>query len=126
MNRPTGLHVDVRTRGVVDIVDVSGATNPHRCDATILRLVTTLLESGSCLFVLNLTGTLLLDSALLGEVVACRERVRRRGGVTTLVLTSEQTDLLMAGGLDSLFEVFPDEDAALDSFAANSATAGIP
>ena len=120
------LEVDVRTRGVVDIVDVSGTANPHRCDATILQRVTRLLESGSSLFVLNLTCATALDSALLGEVVACRERVRKRGGVTTLVLTPEQADLLIAGGLDSLFEIFLDEDVALDSFAARNATAGIP
>ena len=126
MSRPTGLHAGVRTRGGVDIVDVSGVANPHHCDATVLRQVTRLLESGSCLFVLNLTRALVLDSALLGEVVACRERIRKRGGVTTLLLTSEQADLLMAGGLDALFEIFLDEDVALDSFAATSATAGIP
>jgi anti-anti-sigma regulatory factor len=63
---------------------------------------------------------------LLGELVACRERARKHDGIIKLVLNPKQRDFLVSTRVDQLFEIFRDEDEALDSFDAWTTTAGIP
>jgi anti-anti-sigma regulatory factor len=122
-------HGKVRARGVVDVVDVvdvSSHTLARFAQATLPERVGELLAAGSCLIVLNITEVPVLESRLLGDLVACRDLVRRRGGLLKLVTTRSQVELLSAGELDHLFESYRDEDAALDSFEPEDATAGIP
>jgi anti-anti-sigma regulatory factor len=119
------VKIEVRMLGPVDVVVVSGATRGAG-DMTIRDRLAQLLEAGESLFILNLTQGPTFDSQLLGELVAVRERVRKHLGVIKLVLTPKQHDLLLAGRLDSLFETYPSEDDALESFDPLYSTAGIP
>ena len=119
------MKIEVRTRGPVDVVVVAGAVLGAR-DTTIHDKLAELLEAEESLFILNLTEGPAFDSQLLGELVAARERVRRQLGVIKLVLTAKQRQLLVASSLDSLFETYPSEDDALDSFDPLVSTAGIP
>jgi anti-anti-sigma factor len=119
------MEIRVRTRGVVDILEFRG--RPEAPNVSVLRdQVQALIEAGEPLLVLDLSRVSDLDSAWLGELVACRERVRKHDGVIKIVAVRGPRDLLVASGLDRLFEIYPDEEQALDSFSPESETAGVP
>jgi anti-anti-sigma factor len=120
------MRIDLRARGAVDVLDVSGETVDPRVSETLRERVAKLLDQGECLLIVNLTEAPELDSTALGALVTVREQVRRSGGLIKLVLTLQQQDLFLASDLDCLFETYPDEDSALDSFDAETETAGIP
>ena len=120
------MNIEVRMRGPVDIVDVSVGGAPDESRTALHDKLAKLLDAGESLFIVNLTQEPTLDSEWLGELVACRERVRRHQGIIKLVLTPKQYSLVVASRLDSLFETYQDEDDALDSFAPWYTTAGIP
>lgn len=119
------MQLRVRTRGVVDVIDVRGIPSARNVDVLRER-VRELIRVGEPLLVLNLARVSGLDSAWLGELVACRERLRKHSGTIKLVAGRPLRDLFVASGLDGLFEIHDDEDAALDSFDPESATAGVP
>lgn len=108
------------------MLDVSGRMVGGEVGTRLHDELAKLLEVGEPLLVLNLGGVGAIDSEGLGELVACRERVRHGGGVVKLVAIGRTRDLLDASGLSTLFDVFDDEDAALDGFSASCETAGIP
>jgi len=120
------MQVDVRQRGSIEVIDIRGEAEPRNGEGILRERLAPLMDAGECLFILNITRGPVLDSGFLGELVACRERVRKRHGVIKLVLTRGQRDLIVASRLDALFETFQDEDDALDSFLAENTTAGIP
>jgi anti-anti-sigma factor len=119
------MQIRVRARGVVDVLDVSGRPNDR--NVSVLReRVRELIEAGEPLLVLNLADVPDVDSTWLGELVACRERVRKHDGVIKIVANHGPRDLLVVSGLDRLFEIYHDEEQALDSFSPESETAGVP
>jgi len=120
------VRIDVRRRGSVVVLDVAGKMVAGQVGTRLHDELAELIEVGEPLLVVNLRGIGAIDSAGLGELVACRERVRHGGGVVKLVLSGPVRELLDTAGLAGLFQVFDDEDAALDSFPAACETAGIP
>jgi anti-anti-sigma factor len=110
---------------VVDVLDVRGRPGAGNVEA-LRDQVLALIRAGEPLLVLNLSRVKRLDSAWLGELVACRERLRKHSGTIKIVAGEPLRELFVVSGLDRLFEIHGDEEAALDSFAPESATAGVP
>jgi len=76
-----------------------------------------LLKQGYPRIVLNLSQVPFLDSAGLGELIACLKRARQRGGdVRLLRPTLRVRDLLEMTALTRVFRIFDDEPEALASF----------
>ena len=113
------MSIDVRRRGAVQVVEISG-------DDPFSDRIEVLLDDGDTLLIVDLTKKPNLDSAVLGQLVACREHARKRDGVLKLVVTGGQSGIIVATGLGPLFETFKDEDEAMDSFLPWVTTAGIP
>ena len=66
---------------------------------------------------LDLAGVSFLDSAGLGELIACKKRTVERGGdIRLLRPTGKVRDLLEMLSVTKIFKVFDDEPAALASF----------
>ena len=120
------MNIEVHRRGPVDVVEVRSGKGTNGKKATLHDKLVQLLDAGETLFILNMTERHSLDSEWIGELVACRERVRKHEGIIKLVLTPAQYSLVVASRLDSLFETFRDEEDALESFAPWTTTAGIP
>ena len=113
------MPIEVRRRGSVQVVEVSG-------DDRFRERIESLLDDGETLLIVDLTKKPDLDSAVLGQLVACREHARRHDGMIKLVVTADQREFVVATKMDYLFETFKDEDEALDSFLPWDTTAGIP
>lgn len=120
------MHVEIRKSGPVDVLEIRGRMIGESGARALREKVHDLLREGDPLFVVNLSGLTQMDSASLGELVACREHVRKRSGVMKLVLTGRPYDLFMTTRLDYLFEIYTDEQQALASFDPETMTAGIP
>jgi len=70
---------------------------------------------------LNFAGVDFIDSAGLGELVGCYTTVlNRRGALRLMNLQPRLKELLKMTRLDKLFEVYDDEQTALDSFGRGS------
>ena len=112
------MDILVRTFGEVGLFRVEGAVR----DGAHLQLREALIhyiEDGQPKFVVDLTRTDSLDSAAIGELVACLKRAREDGGDLKLVVRPQGIvhELLQLMHLDRVFQIFGDEKEAYAAFA---------
>ncbi len=111
------MKVNVRSEGDVSVVDLSGKITIGEGDVLLRETVETLLKEGRSKIVLNLARISYMDSAGIGELVACYKRSRERGGQLKLLNPSGKVyDLLQLTKLEEIFETFKDEGAAIQRF----------
>jgi anti-sigma B factor antagonist len=74
-------------------------------------------SNGHKTFLLNLAGVDFIDSDGMGELVRCYSVVRQRGGEMKLVHVNKKVqDLLQITRLNTLFEIYSEEQVALQAF----------
>ena len=111
------MKVNVRSEGDVSVVDLSGKITIGEGDVLLRETVETLLKEGRSKIVLNLARISYMDSAGIGELVACYKRSREKGGQLKLLNPSGKVyDLLQLTKLEEIFETFRDEGEAIQSF----------
>lgn len=110
--------IEVRKNGQVNIVEISGKMTIGQGDVQLREKLVELLNSGERFFVLDMTGVSYMDSAGLGEAVACAKRVRRHDGNLRIVALpgGKARELFHVTGLHRVIEIFSDEGSALSSF----------
>jgi anti-sigma B factor antagonist len=107
----------VRKIGRVAVVDLSGHVTIGEGDVVLKEKVDELLDEGQKQILLNLEKVKYMDSAGLGELVACLKRARERGGTVKLLNPSMKVaDLLQLTKLEEVFDTYRDEKEALVSF----------
>lgn len=113
-----GLSASVRAVKGVTILDLSGRI-------TLGDSITTLRDSfrreadTNSKILLNLAQVNYVDSAGLGELVGCyTAMLNRRGSIKLCSMQSRLKELMQMTRLYTLFEVYPDEKSAIDSFNA--------
>jgi anti-sigma B factor antagonist len=111
------MKASVRRIGDVSVVDLSGKITIGEGDVVLRERVTELLEGGAKAILLNLQKVSYMDSAGIGELVACYKRAKERNGTVKLLNPSGKVyDLLQLTKLEEVFETFRDEKEALVSF----------
>lgn len=111
------MKAKVRQIGKVAVVDLSGKITIGAGDVQLREAVVELLEKGDKSILLNLERVSYMDSAGIGELVACYKRAKERDGVVKLVNpTGKVYDLLQLTKLEEIFDVYRDEKEALVSF----------
>ena len=111
------MKAKVRQIGKVAVVDLSGKITIGAGDVQLRESVVELLEKGDKSILLNLERVSYMDSAGIGELVACYKRAKERDGVVKLVNpTGKVYDLLQLTKLEEIFDVYRDEKEALVSF----------
>ncbi|HEY6904483.1 MAG TPA: STAS domain-containing protein [Candidatus Acidoferrales bacterium] len=107
-----------REAGDVAVVDLSGTIVLGDGGPTLRRVVRELLDAGHRKIVFNLSDVDYIDSYGIGEMVAAHTKVCAAQGELKLVhLTRRLRDILQITRLVTVFDVQPDEAAALRSFA---------
>lgn len=112
------MEIVVRRSGTVSILDISGKMTIGRGEQLLHRRFLDLLEAGERRFIFNMSAVRYVDSACVGETLACHARARERDAVIKIVLDPSgrpHRDFVTAD-LHRLFEIFADERSALDSF----------
>lgn len=111
------MKATVRNIGHVSVVDLSGKITIGEGDVVLRETVNELLDQGRKAVVLNLDKVKYMDSAGIGELVACYKRAREKGGMVKLLNASGKVyDLLQLTKLEEVFETYKDEKEALVSF----------
>jgi len=111
------MKTKVRNIGKVAVIDLSGKITIGEGDVILREEVNKLLESDHKSILLNLDKVTYMDSAGIGELVACFKRSSEAGARLKLLNPSGRvSDLLSLTKLQQVFEIFADEKEALVSF----------
>ena len=109
--------LNVRHFGHVAVVDLAGKITVGEGDAVLRERVFKLLQSDQKQILLNLRKVPYMDSAGIGEMVACYKAARGKNGTVKLLNPSEKVgDLLQITRLEEVFETYRNEKEALRSF----------
>lgn len=111
------MPISVRAQGDVSIIELTGALTPGNRSSELSQTLGRLLDQGARKIVLDLGAVSLLDSAGLGELIACRKRTMARGGDIRLIRPNAMArDPLEMFSVNRILQVFDDETAAVKSF----------
>jgi anti-sigma B factor antagonist len=112
------LTTNQRQVGPVTIVDLRGNIGLGAASLTLHRTIHDLIESGRTKIVLNFSQVDLIDSAGVGELVGAYLPVKNKGGeLKFLNPTKNVHRVLQITQLDKVFEVYTDEQMAIQSFS---------
>jgi len=111
---------DSRTIGEVRLLEFRGKIVRGAGDREMRERFCAAQAGGGTKFVFDLREVSFLDSAAIGEMVACLKRARNREGTLKLILVrgGRPEVLLKLAALDRVFEIYTDERRAVESFSA--------
>jgi len=110
------MRVSVRRDGPIDILELIGDVVEGESTLTYHRSFRELVRSGRTRFIIDMRRVGLMDSAGLGETIACHKRARERGGVIKLVVSGKPKELFLLTCLDRIIEMYDGLEEALASF----------
>jgi len=112
-----GFQVTTREFDRVIIVDPIGRLTLTDSRTQLRDLIHVLSTNGHKKFLLNLAGVDYIDSDGMGELVRCYSVLRQRGGEMKLArLNKTVADLLQLTRLNTLFDIYSEEEVALRTF----------
>jgi anti-sigma B factor antagonist len=107
---------DREKEGIV-VLDCVGQLIAGESTGTMRETLNQLISAGKARLILNLAGVTYIDSSGLGALVMCFSTARRAGGTMKLLNLSRRTvELIVLTRLETVFEVFDDEQSAVNSF----------
>ena len=116
------LRMTTRDADGIKIIDVVGRVTLGEGNTMLRQCVTTLVDSGNNLIVLNCVELDHLDSSGIGELVRTHTAVRKTGGRFTLAnLPKKIHDLLTGTSLHKVLEIHKDEPTAIQSIRSGGA-----
>jgi anti-sigma B factor antagonist len=111
------MKATIRKLGKVSVLDITGKITIGEGDVLLREKVNELLEAGENRILLNLEKVKYMDSAGIGELVACYKRAKEKAGTVKLLNPSGKVyDLLQLTKLEEVFDTYRDEGEALGSF----------
>ena len=111
------MKATVREAGKVRVIEVKGRITLGSGDLELRKAVQEQLDAGNTSVVLNMAGVDYVDSAGLGELVACKKRAAAKGGNVKLVMPTESVyKVLSIVSLHLVFEIFDNEAKAIGSY----------
>lgn len=106
-----------REREGIVILDITGRLVAGEETTALRDRIRTLTNAGSTHVILNLQEVDYIDSTGLGTLVICFTGLRKAGGSLKLVnLTRRNLELVVLTKLETVFEIFNDEQEAINSF----------
>lgn len=114
------LSLTERTKEGITILDVKGQIVAGEGADKLRDRLRALAESGSTNAILNLAHVDYIDSSGLGALVMSYSALKKKDGALKLLnLTRRNVELLVLTKLETVFEVFDDEQNAVNSFFPN-------
>jgi anti-sigma B factor antagonist len=109
--------VRIRHLDQVALVHVSGHLTNFEVGA-LRESIQSLTRAGRKNIVLNLNGLQYLDSSGIGELARIQASVlQQQGSLKVVGLTAQVNEILRITHLSKLFQEFPDEQSAMQSFS---------
>lgn len=112
------MELEVVSKRNVSVVRLSGRLAFASGDVLLRRRFRELVDAGGRFFVIDMTELEWMDSAGVGELVACAKRAYEAGGVIKIVAAprGKVREILELTGLERVFEIHDSAEAALSSF----------
>lgn len=111
------LEISQRAKEGICILDLRGRLLIGNSEAMLRASIIDLAKSGIVNVILNLADAREIDDDALGALVLCDARLRRSGGALKLLSLSQvRMKLAVLMRLDKVFDVFADEQDAVNSF----------
>lgn len=111
------MDIDVRRRSQVEVIRLRGQLRLGEAVDGLRAAIDESVQSGNSKFVVNLAEVPSIDSSGIGLLVKAMASAKQRGGTLKLVNPSKfAIQVLRLVGVLNLFEVFEDENAAVESF----------
>ena len=111
------LQISRREREGIVIFDLTGRLVVGPSTNQFREALSTALAEGSFNIILNLKGVEYIDSTGLGALVLCFTQCQKAGGALKLLnLNRREMELLLLTKLTTVFDVFNDEQDAVNSF----------
>ncbi len=112
------MQIQARKSDGITVLDIDGRMTRNEGYGTVKREIGELLAADDRQFVLNLAEVPYMDSTCVGELVSAFITVRNNGGVLKLSApTPRIRELFSVAKLDTVFEVYDSESAAIQSFS---------
>ena len=111
------MKLNTRLLDGVTIIELKGKITIGTGDVALREAVDAALEGGSQSLLINFSRVSRMDSSGLGELVSAHRKVTAIGGEIKLVsLPSSVGDVFEVTHIDTVFDVFEDEEKAVASF----------
>jgi anti-sigma B factor antagonist len=111
------LDIRQREREGVYLLDMAGRITAGEEATTLRERLRSMAEAGQTRVALNLQEVDYIDSTGLGGLVICYTTLRKAGGALKLLnLSRRNIELLVLTKLATVFEIFTDEQDAVNSF----------
>jgi anti-sigma B factor antagonist len=111
------LEIEQRDREGLLILDLKGRITMGEESILFRQTVHALVSAGNPNMIINMKDVDYIDSTGLGAVVMCSTAIRKAGGVAKLLnLNRRNLELLVTTKLATIFELFTDEQDAINSF----------
>ena len=116
------MEIEVATQGDISVLTFTGKMTIDVGDLMLREMFGELLNGGNRFFVFDLRGLTALDSAGLGEIIACHIILRESEGSVRIVLDepSRIGEFFSAAQLHRVFEMFADHRSAMAGFGVES------
>src|SRR3989338_626611 len=109
------MPVKFRETGNITILDIEGNVDINSSD--IIEMIGYLLNSGKINFILNLENVNLVDySGLSVLTIAYKNVINHKGKMRFLHVGPQTIELFKMVKLESVFEIYSDEESAIRSF----------
>ena len=114
------LEISRREKEGITILDLKGPLTAGQAATALRDALRTNLAGGSKKVILNLAEVEHIDSTGLGAMVMCFTGLRKSAGRLVLLhLNRRHLELLVLTKLSTVFEIFDDEQQAVNSFFPN-------
>ncbi|HEY1757575.1 MAG TPA: STAS domain-containing protein [Bryobacteraceae bacterium] len=111
-----GLQLHRREKQGIQILDLRGGLTIGESEAALRTAIVTLAEANILKIILNVAGVTEIDEDGISTLDFCYARVLRLGGFLKLLNLPPHLRLTVLEKLDTVFEVFSDEQDAVNSF----------
>lgn len=114
------LEMNEREKEGVSILDVKGRLTVGGSASELRDRITQMMTAGKRQIIINLQGVEYIDSTGLGTLVICFTSLQKAGGALKLLnLNRRNLELLLLTKLSTVFELFNDEQDAVNSYFPN-------
>jgi len=112
------VDIDVRSHNQVKIIKLRGRLNLGESVDRMRETFDDMINAGQIYFVVDLGEVAMVDSSGIGLLVRCLTAAKQRSGTLKLLKPSKfAVQTLRLVGVLNLFEIFDNDDKAVESFA---------
>ncbi len=110
------MKIQVRREGKIDVLEFSGEISISGGTNDLRAIFRSRLDEGTKLFIFDMLNVAWLDSAGIGEIVACYKRAKDSDAEVRMVLKGKAHDLFTYCALDRVFKIYESLPSAVASF----------